>query len=199
MSKNSVKPSRMYYGFGCLNWILGFIVSILVIVFGMKNYVNSLEQFVAPGDYEIAFNKKGNYTIYHEFISDSEDEISFTRNPIEDLSCEISRSDAYEEVPVYKAKKMWVYFTGNRAGHSIFEFYLISPGNYLFSSYYPEGDERNEKGNQAILTIGHQDSGLKKFFGLGLLILIVGFFSGCIVIYYINSERRKNKLDISPV
>ena len=149
--------------------------------------IDSMEQFVLPGEHEIHFEKTGKYTVFQEFISGIEG-VSFEQDPLKGLDCFLTPVDSDELIPIGSISEPGIYFSVKRCGYSVLWFKIYEPGWYVFSGYYPRGDKRNDIGNQAVFTICHAYGEKNRI----LIFYIVGIFlSGIAAIVVIITVWRK--------
>lgn len=174
MSNGSARYSRWYYGIACLIWLVGGLACGSLILFSVRDASRSLKQVTLPGEHKLSLDKSGNYTAFHEFITNiSEDQFStevdplvvedpttgikYREGPLTDLQCSLKSPNINEEIALSSLEPqgpnpMYFYFLGSRAGLGVLKFRIDKPGWYQFSCHYPGGRIRHH----VVFSIGHE-------------------------------------------
>jgi hypothetical protein len=152
MSEKKVKPSGWFYVLAGLVLIGGIAGFVLVVFNGLADLSGGLTQVVVPGSEELTFSKVGDYTVFHEYKSIRGNRVySMTPGGLAGLQCRLVSKATGKEIPLSPTSMTSTYSMGSRSGIGVFEFNIESPGKYLFSAQYPDGQE----GQQAVMAIGH--------------------------------------------
>ena len=191
MSEIAIKPSRGYYVLAALVLAAGLAGAAVFVVRGISDVTDFMEswtQMVVPGQHELTLAEAGEYTVYHEYRSSIEGKVySMEQGSLPGLECTLLSKASGEQIPLSEATVHSTYSFGSRSGVSVFDFEVSSPGTYVFSAQYSEGQE----GPEAVMAVGQ---GIVKEILVAIFGALVSFFVGigvAIAITVITCEKRK--------
>jgi hypothetical protein len=187
---------RTKYMLGSVLGVIGIIGFILFVVFLFRQIKEQSPkiQLVVPGAHEIELNKPGKYTIFYEYRSVVDTRVFMTGEalPAELLVTLYSRAGA-NEVELDRPAMNNTYNMGGRAGISLLEFDIDSPGAYIVNARYAGGVEKPD----IVLAIG-------QFKIFGVIFGAIGIFfvsliiavTGCVIVLVAYLKSRKLKKEI---
>lgn len=173
MEKASKVPGRSYYVIGVIIWMVGIVLFAILLRTPRKPIPPEI-QIVVPGSRDLYLPEEGKYTIFFEYLSVIGNKNYSTGEQLSPMLVGLQSRQYYEIFELSTPSRRMEYEVGGRAGVSVFEFEIESPGNYfLFAEY--EGDV---SGPDVVFAIGKlkmlgtTPAGLGTFFGT---IIIGGF------------------------
>jgi hypothetical protein len=188
MSDKKVKPSGWFYLLAALVLMGGIAGFVLVVFNGLADLSGGLTQVVVPGSEELTFSKVGDYTVFHEYKSIRGNRVySMTPGGLAGLQCRLVSKATGKEIPLAPTSMTSTYSMGSRSGIGVFDFNIESPGKYLFSAQYPDGQE----GQQTVMAVGH--GFMAKLFTtiLGGLGIMFGSLAAAIAIWLTTFLMRR--------
>lgn len=191
MEKVIKAPSRSHYVIGVTVWIVGLVLFAILLRTPRKAIPPEI-QIVVPGSNDLYLPEPGKYTIFYEYSSIIGDKTYSIGEQLSPMLAGLQSRQYYKIFELSRPSRRMRYEVGGRAGVSLFEFEIESPGNYLFSAEY-EGDVSGPDVVFAIgklKTLGTRPTGLGTFFG----ILIIG---GFIIIRTFFRRRKIRKQEVS--
>ncbi len=168
--------------------MVGAAAFVYLLVTGIGGLGDGLQQMLAPGKAEIALEKPGTYTIFHEHESVFEGRYYSSPGVVSGLSIGIVSSVCGEPATVRAASTNATYSLAGRAGVSILEFEIAEPGRYRISAAYADG----RSAPKVVLAIGHDFMGklmVTIFGGIGIMFASLGGAGAIIAITYIKRDR----------
>lgn len=142
----SAGPSRAGYWIAALVLLMGLIGMALVLYLGLTGL--SMQRVVVPGSGEIALEKPGRYTIYHESRSVVDGRV-YDVDDVAGLTVELVSAETGETVPLGAPFGNTTYDLGGRSGRGVLAFEVDRPGAYRLSADYPGGS-----GPETVLAVG---------------------------------------------
>ena len=186
MEKVIKVPSRSHYVIGIAVLVVGIVLFAILLRTPGKAIPPEI-QIVVPGSRDLYFPEAGKYTIFYEYLSIIDNKTYSTGEALSPMLAGLQSRQYYEIFELSKPSRRMRYEVGGRAGVSLFEFEIESPGNYfLFAEY--EGDVSGPDVVFAIgkvRTLGVTPAGLGTLFGT----VIIGGF----IIVRTFSQRRKTR------
>ncbi len=186
-------PSRSYYVIGVIACIVGIVLFAILLRTPRKAIPPEI-QIVVPGSRDLYLPEAGKYTIFYEYLSVIGDKAYSTGEQLSPMLVGLQSRQYYEIFELSTPSRRMEYEVAGRAGVSVFEFEIESPGNYfLFAEY--EGDVKGPDVVFAIgkvKTMGTTPTGLGTFYG----ILIIG---GFIIVGTFVKRRKTRKQEVSDV
>lgn len=182
---------RQKYILGSVLGVLGIIGFILFVVFLFKQIKEQSPkiQLVVPGTHEIELSKPGKYTIFYEYRSVIDNKVFMTGEalPAEILVTLYSRAGA-KEVDLEQPSMNNTYNMGGRAGISLLEFDIDSPGTYIINARYAGSVEKPD----IVFAVG-------QFKLFGVIFGAIGIFfasfiiaiTGCVIVLVAYLKSRK--------
>jgi len=125
---------------------------VLLLIWGISSHIGGLTQMVVPGQHELTLSKTGKYMVFHEYRSVvGNTSYSMAPGGLSGLQCTLISKTTGDQIPLSRSKRKGRYSIGSRAGVSLLDFRVPSPGTYVFSAQYPAGQE----GASGVLSVGH--------------------------------------------
>ncbi len=147
---NNKKPGRIWYMVAVIVAVSGIILFAVSLFGGLRNMSRSLTQMVMPGNHDMTFEKKGNYTIFYEHRSVIDNQIFVTREDLSGFQVFIVDKQNQQAITVNPAAVSANYSMGGRSGYAIFEFEITHPGKYEISGWH----SGEEPGPKIVLAVG---------------------------------------------
>jgi len=189
MDKQTIKPSRWFYVLAGLVFVIGVALFAVLLFKNLSGMSDTLMQVVVPGKADITLSEAGKYTIFYEYQSVVDNKV-YTTGELSGLQCALTSQETGAEIALSSPSGSSTYTLGGRAGRSILAFSIDKPGNYQFSAWYPEGQERQE----VVLAIG---SGLMgKIMGtvFSSLAIFFGSIAIAVVITVVTAIKREKAI-----
>jgi hypothetical protein len=188
-------PGRWYYGLGGAVLVAGCVYFGVFLWQNLSRIGENLTQVVVPGKSQLTLSKPGKYTIFYEYQSVLGNKVYSSSEDISSLKCTLVSMDTGAEIALSPSMMNSKYSLGSRAGVSIFDFQIETPGAYEFSAQY--SGER--EGPEVVLAIGEgfaEDIFKTVVGGLGILFGSIALGVGIIVVTLIMRDKaRKRALD----
>ena len=186
--RTAAMPGRKWYWIAGAVGVLGAAAFVYFLLTGIGGLGDGLQQMLAPGKAEIALEKPGTYTIFHEHESVFEGRYYSSPGVVSGLSIGVVSSVGGEPATVRAASTNATYSLAGRAGVSILEFEIAEPGRYRISAAYADG----RSAPKVVLAIGHDFTGklmVTIFGGIGIMFASLGGAGAIIAITYIKRDR----------
>jgi hypothetical protein len=97
------------------------------------------EQVMAPGTLDMTLGSAGRYTVSYEHKSVVNGDLRADSPKVPPLECRLMNRTTGVEVAAKPISQEYHYEVGPRAGVSVWEFNVESPGAYELSAWYPHG------------------------------------------------------------
>lgn len=181
-------PGRWVYLAAALIAAAGFAMCVAMIYCGIKSVTHGFRQFVVPGATTVAFERRGNYTIYHEYHSVVGNRIYHTDEAISGLECEVRERATGRSIPIRTARASSTYQIGGREGRGLFDVRIDKPGTYEFRGRYAPGFD----GPSTVLAVG--TGSILGFVALvvgGLAVLFTCSILALLIVLYTFVSRRR--------
>ena len=191
MEKVIKAPSRSHYVIGITVLMVGLVLFAILLRTPRKAIPPEI-QIVVPGSSDLYLPEAGKYTIFYEYLSIIDGKTYSTGESLSPMLAGLQSRQYYKIFELSTPSRIRRYKVGGRAGVSVFEFEIESPGNYLFFTEY-EGDV---SGPDVVFAIGKLEPlgmtpvGLGTFFGT----LIIG---GFIIVRAFLKRRKTRKQEVS--
>ena len=191
MEKVIKAPSRSHYVIGITVLMVGLVLFAILLRTPRKTIPPEI-QIVVPGSSDLYLPEAGKYMIFYEYLSIIDDKTYSTGEPLSPLLAGLQSRQYYKIFELSTPSRIRRYEVGGRAGVSLFEFEIESPGNYLFTAKYAD----DVSGPDVVFaigklkTLGTTPAGLGTFFGT----LIIG---GFIIIRTFFRRRKTRKQEVS--
>lgn len=134
---------------GVLTILIGIVVFVGVLLFGIFSWVEGNTRSVFPGRMEIVVEEPERYVVFYEYRSEMNGYEFFTQKRFPEMECKVISFDSDEDIPLASHPNSR-YSMGGRKAHSIYSFELSRAGRFEFSAGYPEG----KSGPEVVLAIG---------------------------------------------
>lgn len=142
-------PSRRGYLVALGVLVVGMVTFGAFLFFGLRGLGDELPRFVVPGTTELALNRTGTYTIFHESESVVAGRVYATAD-VSGLFVEVISADTGESIPLDTPGASSSYTLGGRSGTAVLTFEVEEPGSYHLSAGYADGS-----GPESVLAVGH--------------------------------------------
>jgi hypothetical protein len=137
VKKNSIKPSKWYYGLAILIFVSGSSISTFIFHRYYSHFEKSVQRFVVPGGHTVNFSSQGNYTIFYEYRSVVGDKVFNTGSELKQkIVCQLVDKSG-KEVHLRRSRWSKKYASLNGPeGVSLLDFKIHEPGTYILSGSY---------------------------------------------------------------
>lgn len=142
-------PSRMGYLVALGVFGVGMIGFAAFLFFGLRGLGDELPRFVVPGTTELALNRTGTYTIFHESESVVDGRV-YAPADVSGLSVEVVSAETGQSIPLDTPGASSSYTLGGRSGTAVLTFEVEEPGPYRLIASYANGS-----GPETVLAVGH--------------------------------------------
>ncbi len=186
--RTAAMPGRKWYWIAGAVGVVGAAAFVYFLLTGIGGLGDGLQQMLAPGKAEIALEKPGTYTIFHEHESVFEGRYYSSPRIVSGLSIGVVSSVGGEPATVRAASTNATYTLAGRAGVSILEFEIAEPGRYRISAAYTDGRSTPK----LVLAIGHDFVGklmVTIFGGIGIMVAGLGGAGAIVAITYVKRDR----------
>lgn len=176
------RPSRWHYFLGIAIILITSAIAMVILIVSMLTSLMPDTRVVVPGTHQLALNKTGGYIIYHEYQSNIDGKLYYTKS-VSGIKVYLYDS-ASKPVELKYPSTTTSYEINGKAGKSVMEFWIHEPGTYTLVANYSAG----ESGPDIVLAIGES-----AFFGAFIKSFIIGTFGlilGLIVIIRAAVKRR---------
>lgn len=170
--------------------MIGF-VSFVVFLFKQINSQSPKIQVVVPGTHEIELLEPGTYTMFYEYCSVIDSKVYVTGEALPaEILVTLHQKAGDQHVDLQQPSMNNTYNMGGRAGMSLLEFKIDSPGTYIINARYAGDVEKPD----IVLAVG-------QFKIFGVIFGAMGIFfasfiitiTGCIIILVAYLKSRKIK------
>ena len=183
---NNTGPSRWFYGLAVVIVLAGSAVFIVFLLGSLGGLTKGLQQVVVTGNYELTFEKPGNYLVYYEYESVIDGKVYSTGEALSGVQCAINHTASGRNIRVGPASTSSTYTMGSRAGKAILQFSIDEPGLYEFSAWY------EDNGQDIVLAVG-PDFTMGLFMSIfgGIAVLFGSWVIACIIFIITLIKRKK--------
>ncbi len=185
---NKTGPSRWLYLLAAILFIGGWVAAGTTVIKAVSGDLGKgLIQVVVPGEEKLEFDQAGTYTIFHEYESVYKNQVFSISNSSNISGLELTvKSEATGEQLSLRPSTSSSYSLGSRLGRSLYKFDVDTPGTYVLSGKYPDGD-----GPKVVLAVSH--GFLRKMFGTvfgAIAYVLAGTLLGVGLAIYTFLKRR---------
>ena len=170
MEKVIKARSRSHYVIGITVLVVGIVLFAILLRTPGKAIPPEI-QIIVPGSRDLYLPEAGKYTIFYEYLSIIDGKTYSTGESLSPMLAGLQSRQYYKIFELSRPSRIRRYEVGGRAGVSVVEFEIESPGNYLFSAEY-EGDV---SGPDVVFAIG-------KLKTLGTTPVVLGTLFGTLII-----------------
>jgi hypothetical protein len=188
MERESLGPSRWYYGLAAIIFVGGWVLFGVFLWRNLSGIADQLQQVVVPGKVQLNLPSPGNYTIYHEYESVVGSRIYSSGQTLFGLEVTLSSVATGDEVALSRTNVDSTYSMGGRSGKAVFDFTIDRPGAYELAAHYPEGEE----GPEVVLAVGQGFTGRILVTVFGALGIVFGSMALAVAIAVITAVKRHN-------
>lgn len=176
------------YIFPAIIIIASFALFFYMIYIGITSNLDKLVQVVIPGSVELHFDEPGEYTVYHEYVSEV-DGVAYLYQGARTFSCTLENLSTNTFIPPHTPgfSSNYEYFNKRKAV-SYIAFDVVTPGDYEFSCGY--GDQTGPQTVMAI-SLGFW-SAVFEVLGQALILLAIGIGISIYMVVSINKEKEKS-------
>jgi hypothetical protein len=187
MSHQDVKPRRLVYVIPVLCLVGAIIISVFL-GFSVLNMQKALKRVVMPGKVEVTLAEPGNYTLFYEYKSVVNNRTYSTGENLPDLEYSLVSKETGLPISLNsRGAKETTYDGPSHSGVSLYDFEISSPGEYVFSAWYPQ----DQKGKELVFAFSQGLPTGKMFFVVAIVFFL--FFVGIILFFIIFVKRQKSR------
>ena len=179
--------------FAVILGLVGGTFFVVTLYTGIKNLNDSMIRFKVPGSKEIELKGTGEYTIFHEYRSTFDGEIYNSGDNVSNLLVTVMEKSSGTEIPLSPPSGRTTYNIGGQAGYSLFNFRVTTPGVYIFTGQYRDGE-----GSEVILSVAYK-MGTLLMTTIGSSILILFITIGVSVTIFVMGLVKVTKKDKNTV
>lgn len=141
--------SKAGYWLAPLPLLVGIAIALWVGLGAVAEVSHAFTRIVAPGTGVVAFEKPGNYTIFHESESVVDGRVYVAKN-ISGMKVDVAPEAGGAAIAVHPPSVHSTYTLGGSSGESMLEFAVAEPGRYRVTAAYQSGQD----GPKTVLAIG---------------------------------------------
>ena len=181
-----MKPSRWFYGFAVLVFLVGAGLAARSIVHALDG-VRNAQRVVMPGSGEVTLSAPGTYTLFYEYRS-VVGETAYLAPDHAALRVTVTARDTGERVPVTSGWATSRYSVPGHAGVSLAQVRVDRPGVYRIEAAYQDGHD----GPRFVLAVGRGAAlGLIRNVFVGLGAGLGGSVLALVIAAVVYVRRRK--------
>jgi hypothetical protein len=143
MQLHIIRPSKFWLEVAAIVGLICTALSIFFAIGATKILDDSIIRVKSPGTAIIKIEKAGKYTIYYEYESYSNGTI-YDSNGVIDGLFTLTNKATKEQIYLDDSVGKSIYSTDNRTGHSVVDFEINEPGQYIIKTTYDVGTGKND-------------------------------------------------------
>lgn len=180
-------PGRTWYVVAALVVVGAVAAAVWLAVSRLGGIADGLVQVVVPGSADLALDKPGTYTIFHERVSQAGGRL-YTAESISGLRVTVRSGTTGGDVALRRPATASRYDFGGRSGISAFAFDIDAPGTYRLTAAYDDGRQQP----RTVLAVGTGFvGGLLSTIGLVLAVAFGGIAAGVAIAVVVLLKRRQ--------